>query len=225
MERILPLLVVLLSLASQATSQTPGGSWTPTGSMPSKRVGYTATLLGDGTVLIVGGSQGAKALNECATQAVPLLISALPDLKVVHQTGERDYNAIRVAYARREFQAEVVPFIENMAERFAQADLIVCRSGAITVAEVSASGRAAIFIPFGASTDAHQTRNAAAMQENGAARLLPQDELTPERLTNEIFSLLDQPRRIQEMEDRARALAHPRAVEDIVDLLEGVARR
>ena len=72
----------------------------------------------------------------------------------MHQTGERDYNAVRVAYARREIQAEVVPFIENMAERFAQADLIVCRSGAITVAEVAAAGRAAIFIPFGASTDA-----------------------------------------------------------------------
>ncbi len=131
-------------------------------------------------------------------------------LFIVHQTGERDYNAVRVAYARREFQAEVVPFIENMAERFAQADLIVCRSGAITVAEVSASGRAAIFIPFGASTDAHQTRNAQVMQSAGAARLLPQDELTPERLTTEIFSLLDQPRRIRR-DGRSRALARPPA--------------
>ena len=123
------------------------------------------------------------------------------------------------------FNAEVVPFIDNMAERFAQADLIVCRSGAITVAEVSASGRAAIFIPFGASTDAHQMRNAEAMQKAGAALLLPQNQLTPERLTNEIFSLLDQPRRISEMEDRARMLAKPRAVEDIVDLLEKTASR
>jgi UDP-N-acetylglucosamine--N-acetylmuramyl-(pentapeptide) pyrophosphoryl-undecaprenol N-acetylglucosamine transferase len=111
-----------------------------------------------------------------------------------------------------------------MAEKFAQADLIVCRSGAITVAEVSASGRAAIFIPFGASTDAHQTRNAQAMQNVGAARLLRQEELTPERLTTEIFALLDQPRSIQEMEDHARALARPRAIEDIVDLIEGVVR-
>ena len=142
----------------------------------------------------------------------------------MHQTGERDYNAVRVAYARREFNAEVLPFIGNMAERFAQADLIVCRAGAITVAEVAAAGRAAIFIPFGASTDSHQLRNAAGMQRAGAARLMPQDQLTPERLTQEIFSLLDQPRRIEEMEDRARALAKPRAVEDIVDLLEGVAR-
>jgi UDP-N-acetylglucosamine--N-acetylmuramyl-(pentapeptide) pyrophosphoryl-undecaprenol N-acetylglucosamine transferase len=176
------------------------------------------------TLLITGGSRGALPINRAVIDSLDRLAARKNQLFIVHQTGERDYNAVRVAYARREFNAEVLPFIENMAERFAQADLIVCRSGAITVAEVSASGRAAIFIPFGASTDAHQTRNAAAMQDAGAARLLPQDELTPERLTTEIFSLLDQPRRIEEMEDRARSLARPRAVEDIVDLLEGIAR-
>ena len=175
-------------------------------------------------ILITGGSRGALPINRAVVDSLDRLAARKNQLFIVHQTGERDYNAVRVAYARRQFQAEVVPFIENMAERFAQADLIVCRSGAITVAEVSASGRAAIFIPFGAATDAHQTRNAQAMQDAGAARLLPQDELTPERLTTEIFSLLDQPRRITEMEDRARALARPRAVEDIVDLLESVAR-
>jgi UDP-N-acetylglucosamine--N-acetylmuramyl-(pentapeptide) pyrophosphoryl-undecaprenol N-acetylglucosamine transferase len=175
-------------------------------------------------LLITGGSRGALPINRAVVDSLDRLATRKNQLFIVHQTGERDYNAVRVAYARREFHAEVLPFIENMADRFAQADLIVCRSGAITVAEVSASGRAAIFIPFGASTDAHQTRNAAAMQDSGAARLLPQDELTPERLTNEIFSLLDQPRRIEEMEERARLLAKPRAIEDIVDLLEGVAR-
>ena len=177
------------------------------------------------TILITGGSRGALPINRAVVDSLDILATRKNQLFIVHQTGERDYNAVRVAYARRQFQAEVVPFIENMAERFAQADLIVCRSGAITVAEVSASGRAAILIPFGAATDAHQTRNAQAMQDAGAARLLPQTKLTPERLTNEIFSLLDQPRRITEMEDRARALARPRAVEDIVDLLDGVARR
>jgi UDP-N-acetylglucosamine--N-acetylmuramyl-(pentapeptide) pyrophosphoryl-undecaprenol N-acetylglucosamine transferase len=175
-------------------------------------------------VLITGGSRGALPINRAVVDSLDRLATRKNQLFIVHQTGERDYNAVRVAYARREFHAEVLPFIDNMAERFAQADLIVCRSGAITVAEVSASGRAAIFIPFGASTDAHQTRNAAAMQGAGAARLLPQDELTPERLTSEVFSLLDQPRRIEEMEDRARSFARPRAIEDIVDLLESVAR-
>jgi UDP-N-acetylglucosamine--N-acetylmuramyl-(pentapeptide) pyrophosphoryl-undecaprenol N-acetylglucosamine transferase len=175
-------------------------------------------------ILITGGSRGALPINRAVVDSLDLLAARKNQLFIVHQTGERDYNAVRVAYARREFRAEVVPFIENMAERFAQADLIVCRSGAITVAEIAAAGRAAILIPFGAATDAHQTRNAAAMQEAGAARLLPQEELGPERLTNEIFSLLDQPGRISEMEEHARSLARPRAVEDIVDLLEGLVR-
>ncbi len=130
-------------------------------------------------ILITGGSQGAcLSIAPSSTRS----ISYCPQknrLFIVHQTGERDYNAVRVAYARREFRAEVVPFIENMAERFAQADLIVCRSGAITVAEIAAAGRAAIFIPFGAATDAIRLRNAEAMQNAGAARLLPQTELTP----------------------------------------------
>ena len=175
-------------------------------------------------ILITGGSRGALPINRAVVDSLDVLATRKNQLFIVHQTGERDYNAVRVAYARREFRAEVVPFIENMAERFAQADLILCRSGAITTAEVAAAGRAAIFIPFGAATDAHQTRNAEAMQNAGAARLLPQTELTPERLTNEIFTLLDQPRRITEMEEQARRLARPRAVEDIVDLLEGLVR-
>ena len=175
-------------------------------------------------ILITGGSRGALPINRAVVDSLDLLVARKNRLFIVHQTGERDYNAVRVAYARREFRAEVVPFIENMAERFAQADLIVCRSGAITVAEIAAAGRAAILIPFGAATDAHQTRNAAAMQDAGAARLLPQEELSPERLTNEIFSLLDQPGRLSEMDEHARSLARPRAVEDIVDLLEGLVR-
>ncbi|MGC1968641.1 MAG: undecaprenyldiphospho-muramoylpentapeptide beta-N-acetylglucosaminyltransferase [Candidatus Acidiferrales bacterium] len=176
------------------------------------------------SILITGGSRGALPINRAVVDSLDLLAARKNRLFIVHQTGERDYNAVRVAYARREFRAEVVPFIENMAEPFAQADLIVCRSGAITVAEIASAGRAAILIPFGAATDAHQTRNATAMQDAGAARLLPQDELTPARLTNEIFSLLDQPGGISEMEEHARGLARPRAVEDIVDLLEGLVR-
>jgi UDP-N-acetylglucosamine--N-acetylmuramyl-(pentapeptide) pyrophosphoryl-undecaprenol N-acetylglucosamine transferase len=175
-------------------------------------------------ILITGGSRGALPINRAVIDSLDLLLPRKNQLFIVHQSGERDYNAVRVAYARREFRAEVVPFIENMAERFAQADLIVCRSGAITVAEVAAAGRAAIFIPFGAATDAHQTRNAEAMQNAGAARLLPQTELTPERLTQEIFSLLDQPRSITEMEQCARKLARPNAVEDIVDMIEALVR-
>ena len=225
--RVLARMVRRVAVAHQETTAKLGRRAVVTGcpvraeffAVPAKEHGAPFTLL------ITGGSRGAAPINKAVMDSLELLATKKNQLFIVHQTGERDYNAVRKAYAQHGFQAEVVPFIENMAERFAQADLIVCRSGAITVAEVTASGRAAIFIPFGASTDAHQTRNAATMQEAGAARLLPQGELTPERLTNEIFSVLDQPQKIREMEERARGLARPRAVAAIADLLEEVARR
>ena len=177
------------------------------------------------TLLVTGGSRGAHVINEAMTGALDLLTPKKNQLFVVHQTGEHDYNAVREEYARREFNAEVSPFIGNMAERFAQADLIVCRSGAITVAEVAAAGRAAIFIPFGAATDSHQLRNAQSMEQSGAGRVIPQDQLNPQRLANEILSLLDQPPKIEEIEQRAHALGRPRAVADIVDMIEGVAHK
>ena len=175
-------------------------------------------------LLITGGSQGALPINRAFVDAVDSLVARKNELSVVHQTGERDYNAVRVAYARREFPAEVVPFLTNMAERFAWADLIVCRAGAITAAEVAAAGRAAIFIPFGAATDSHQLRNAQEMARAGAGRVIPEPELTPERLTQEIFLLLDQPGKIQELSAGARRLARPNAARDIVNLIEEAAR-
>src|ERR1039458_5144423 len=173
-------------------------------------------------ILITGGSQGALIINRTLVDAADLLAPQKNRISIVHQTGERDYNVVRVAYARHEINAEVLPFIGNMAERFAQADLIVCRAGAITAAEIAAAGRAAIFIPFGASTDSHQLRNAQEMERAGAARLIPEPQLTAERLTQEIFSLLDQPVELQAMAASARRLAKPRAVQDIVDMVERV---
>jgi UDP-N-acetylglucosamine--N-acetylmuramyl-(pentapeptide) pyrophosphoryl-undecaprenol N-acetylglucosamine transferase len=130
---------------------------------------------------------------------------------------------VRTAYARRKINAEVVPFLTNMAERFAWADIIVCRAGAITAAEVAAAGRAAIFIPFGRATDSHQLRNAQEMSRAGAGRLISEPELTPERLTAEIFSLLDHPQDIEQLSTAARGLARPYAARDIVNLIEEAA--
>jgi UDP-N-acetylglucosamine--N-acetylmuramyl-(pentapeptide) pyrophosphoryl-undecaprenol N-acetylglucosamine transferase len=175
-------------------------------------------------ILITGGSQGALVINRTLVDAADLLATQQRRIRIVHQTGERDYNAVRVAYARRQINAEVFPFIGNMAERFAQADLIVCRAGAITAAEVAAAGRAAIFIPFGASTDSHQLRNAQEMERAGAARLIPEPQLTAERLVHEIFSLLDRPADLQVMAANARRLAKPHAAQEIVNLIEGIVR-
>ena len=173
-------------------------------------------------ILITGGSQGAQVINRTLVNAAPLLESKKDRIFLVHQTGERDYNAVREAYTRHGLNAEVLPFIRNMAERFAEADLIVCRAGAITAAEIAASGRAAVFIPFGASTDSHQLRNAEEMQQAGAALVIPEPQLTAERLTNDIFGLLDQPLRLRAMSESARRLARPRAVEEIVNIIEQV---
>jgi UDP-N-acetylglucosamine--N-acetylmuramyl-(pentapeptide) pyrophosphoryl-undecaprenol N-acetylglucosamine transferase len=175
-------------------------------------------------LLVTGGSQGALAINRTLVDAMDLLAARKEELRVVHQTGERDYNAVRTAYARREFHsAEVVPFLTNMAERFAWADLIVCRAGAITASEVAAAGRAAIFIPFGRATDSHQLRNAEEMAKADAGRLVTENELTAQRLSGEIFALLDHPEQIRQLAANARGLARPDAARDIVNLVEEVA--
>jgi len=174
-------------------------------------------------LLVTGGSQGALPINRVFVDAMDRLAARKNELAIVHQTGERDYNAVRTGYARREINAEVVPFLTNMAERFAWADTIVCRAGAITAAEIAAAGRAAIFIPFGRATDSHQLRNAQEMSRAGAGRLISEVELTAEKLTGEIFSLLDQPQEIEKLSTAARGLARPYAARDIVNLIEEAA--
>ena len=174
-------------------------------------------------LLITGGSQGALPINRVFVDAMDSIATRKTELAIVHQTGERDYNAVRTAYARREINAEVVPFLTNMAERFAWADVVVCRAGAVTAAEIAASGRAAIFIPFGKATDSHQLRNAQEMSRAGAGRLITEAELTAQRLTTEIFSFLDQPQEIEKLSTAARRLARPHATRDIVNLIEEAA--
>jgi UDP-N-acetylglucosamine--N-acetylmuramyl-(pentapeptide) pyrophosphoryl-undecaprenol N-acetylglucosamine transferase len=175
-------------------------------------------------ILITGGSQGSHKINQAVLGALQVLTSQKSRISFVHQTGQRDYNEIHPAYSQHGFEAEVAPFFSNMSERFAQTDLIVCRSGAITVAEIAAAGRAALFIPFGAATDSHQLRNAQEMVRAGAARLITEAELTGERLAEEIAKLLESPESLVELGAQARKLARPNAASDIVNLIEGVAR-
>ena len=174
-------------------------------------------------VLITGGSQGALPVNRAFVDAMNFLATRKNEMSIVHQTGERDYDAVRTAYARHEILAEVVPFLGNMPERFAWADVIVCRAGAITAAEVAAAGRAAIFIPFGRATDSHQLRNAQEMAKQGAGRVITEAELTGGRLSKEIFELLDEPEQIERMSTAARKLSWPNATRDIVNLIEQAA--
>jgi len=176
-------------------------------------------------LLVTGGSQGARPINRVFMEAAELLAQRKNEMQIVHQTGERDYNDVVSGYARCGIGAEVALFLTNMAERFAWADVIVCRAGAITAAEVAAAGRAAIFIPFGHATDSHQLRNAQEMTSTGAGRLIAEPELNAERLTKEIFSLLDQPGVIESIATKARSLAHPYAAREIVNLVEEAASK
>lgn len=176
-------------------------------------------------VLITGGSQGSHVINQAMKAAMDFLSASGKRISVVHQTGERELAEVRDAYERQGIDADVRAFFDDMPARFAEADLIVCRSGAITVAEVCASGRAAIFIPFGAATDSHQMSNARAMERAGAGIVIGESELTGERLSAEILRLALDPPALDQMARRAHGLGRPGATEAIVDLLEEVARQ
>jgi len=165
-------------------------------------------------LLVVGGSLGAQALNECLPEA----LARLPEgerPEVRHQAGRDKDAATREAYAREGVSAEVTPFIDDMAEAYGWADLVVCRAGALTVAELAAAARPALFVPFPFAVDDHQTANARALVEEGAAELLPQTDLTAATLADRLAALLD-PDTLATMAVRARACAHLDAVERLV---------
>lgn len=176
------------------------------------------------TLLIFGGSQGAVALNAAVIEALDILRASRYPLQFVHQSGEQDYKAVSTGYLRRGIRAEVLPFIDNMAERFGQADILICRAGASTVAEVAAAGKATILVPFPHATDQHQLRNAQVLARAGTVRLVQQHELTGERLAAEILGLLEHPEEIQALEEGVRKFAAPDAAARIADLIESVAR-
>ena len=178
------------------------------------------------TLLVFGGSQGAGSLNRVMLESLSALQEQIPGLHIIHQTGERDYNEAQRAYLRAGISAEVYPFIDDMPGGFARADLLVCRSGASTVAEVTAAGRPAIFVPFPKAADDHQLRNAEALVGAGAAELIVEAELNSERLVQQLKSSLRDGARLLRMAQTARSLAHPRAAQEIAELaarLAGVA--
>lgn len=177
------------------------------------------------TVLVVGGSQGSRAINQALPDALRLLAQKSGGMRIIHQTGEHDYNEVRKTYQERNLVAEVHAFIDDMPGALAQADLVISRAGATAVAELAAAGRAAILIPFPGATDQHQLENARAMERAGAARVIVQPELTPERLAAEIRELMASPATLEKMETCARGLARPDAAARIADLVEKLARR
>jgi len=175
-------------------------------------------------LLITGGSQGARALNRAVVAALKPLAAHKNEFLIVHQTGERDYDDIRASYAQLEFTAQVKPFLTDMPERLAWADLVICRAGQITIAEIAAVGRPAIFVPFAAAADAHQLRNAQALERAGAARIVHEGEASGTRLAEEILAALSRPQKLAEQAARVHQFARPNATQEIVNLIEQVAR-
>jgi UDP-N-acetylglucosamine--N-acetylmuramyl-(pentapeptide) pyrophosphoryl-undecaprenol N-acetylglucosamine transferase len=175
------------------------------------------------TVLVFGGSQGSRAINHAVTRAIRPLIGRMPGLHVIHQTGERDYNDVLAAYTQAEFPAEVHKFIDDMPVLFARADMILCRSGASTVAEIAAAGKPAVFVPFPLAADDHQRRNAEALERAGAAVVVEETKFDEVWLVDTICALLEDPARLARMSDAARAMAHPEAAKDIAQLAAKLA--
>jgi UDP-N-acetylglucosamine--N-acetylmuramyl-(pentapeptide) pyrophosphoryl-undecaprenol N-acetylglucosamine transferase len=177
-------------------------------------------------VLIFGGSQGAQSINKALKEGLPFLSEWKDRLQFVHQTGEKQVNEIRDAYTSAGFAADVRAFFNDFHLQYEAADLIISRSGATTVAEIKAAGRAAILIPFPFAADDHQTRNAQSMVEEDAALMIANADLGGERLASEIRSLLSDTQRLQTLARNARRAAILDAESRIVDLTEqAIARR
>ena len=177
-------------------------------------------------VLVFGGSQGAQSINKAVREMLPLLSEWKGLVKFTHQTGEKQLDETRAAYAAAGFDADVGAFFSEFHQKYAAADLIISRAGATTVAEIKASGRAAVLVPFPFAADDHQTRNAESMVSEGAAIMIRNEDLNGEKLGATIRSLLSDIPRLQQIERNAKRIAVLDAEQRIVDLAErAVAQR
>lgn len=176
-------------------------------------------------VLVMGGSQGAHAMNRAMAEAAPVLARLTPPLDLVHQTGERDLGMVRDAYAKAGLEARTEAFIESIAPDMDAADLVVCRAGATTLAELAAVGRPAVLVPFAAATDDHQRRNAAVLEAAGAATVVDERGLSGDVLAATVTALLDDASRLKAMGAAMRGFARPDAAARIVDRLEVMVGR
>ncbi len=170
-------------------------------------------------VLVVGGSLGARALNEAVPQALAL-IDAAQRPQVTHQTGNANLDAVRAGYAQAQVQGELLPFIDDMAQRLADCDVIVCRAGAVTVSELCAAGVPAVLVPLVVSTTSHQRDNAQWLAGQGAGIHLPQSELSPKRLADLLTGLTREA--LLAMATKARSLAQPKSAARVADQIESL---
>jgi UDP-N-acetylglucosamine--N-acetylmuramyl-(pentapeptide) pyrophosphoryl-undecaprenol N-acetylglucosamine transferase len=203
----------------------PSGKWELTG-LPVRQEFFRLspkTQEGVLTVLITGGSRGSHTLNRVARESWPLFRQADFAVRFIHQAGSEAWQDLATELGQSGVEGEVVPFIADMPGAFARTDVVVCRSGAGAVAELAAAGRASILVPFPFAADDHQLRNAQAMVACGAARLVPDTEMTGQRLFQEIAALAAEPDEIERMGQAARRLARPGAAERAAQILEALS--
>jgi UDP-N-acetylglucosamine--N-acetylmuramyl-(pentapeptide) pyrophosphoryl-undecaprenol N-acetylglucosamine transferase len=177
------------------------------------------------TLLVLGGSQGAHAINVAMTAAAPQLLKREAALSLVHQTGQRDLAVVRQEYARAGIPARTEAFFDAMAQEMAGADLVISRAGATTLAELAAAGRPALLVPFPAATDDHQRRNAEVLVDAGAAAMIEEKHLSPDRLADAAAELVGDRARRDRMANAMRTFARPDAAARIVDRLMELAGR
>lgn len=176
-------------------------------------------------ILVFGGSQGARAINNAMMNALPLLEGKSEKLRIVHQTGEADLERVRELYKRSRIDDhDVRPFIYDMFAEFAMADIVICRAGATTCAELAAAGKASLMVPLPTAADDHQRKNAEAFVNAGASRMLVQADLSGDSLAAVISELIDSPDVIDRMEAAAKKLGRADAAEAVADLIEALAK-
>jgi len=176
-------------------------------------------------LLLFGGSQGSRILNNTMSEALLFLAHLKDQLEIVHQTGPNDLDKVQTAYRNSAFaNARVVPYLDPMADEIAAAALVISRAGAMTIGELAAVGRPAILVPFAAATNNHQEINARAVEKAGGAIVITEKELSPERLARAITELMTNRERLAQMGTAAKTLAMPDATKNIVDLIERIQR-
>jgi UDP-N-acetylglucosamine--N-acetylmuramyl-(pentapeptide) pyrophosphoryl-undecaprenol N-acetylglucosamine transferase len=187
--------------------------------LPEPQARYAARS-GRLNVLVVGGSLGAQALNEALPKALALL-GEQARLNVLHQTGKKHFETVQQLYRQANVSADIRPFLDDMANQYAKADLVICRAGALTIAELAAAGVASVLIPFPFAVDDHQTHNARFLSEHGAAILLPQKELSAEKLAGLLQEMTRE--KLSAMAQAARALAKPEATQQVAQVCVALA--
>ena len=184
---------------------------------PARKIGMT-------TVLVFGGSGGAHTVNRSVSESLPLLAGIKGKAQFIHQTGEKDLKMVEAAYASSGFNAVAMPFIYEMAEAYACADLVVCRSGALTLAEITALGKPAVLVPYPFAANNHQELNARELETAGAALVVRDNEATAERMAEEIAGLVNDAALLADMSSKARALGRPSAARDVLTGLKALAK-